>query len=157
MGQANQISSIFWLILGSAVSYGSYRLGLGTLTHPGPGFLPFWCGTILAGLSALVFFQGTLAKRRGDQIPLGRKWKGMRWSKTVFVVLAILVYIFTFTYLGFLLSTTLLLIFLLKAVDPERWMVAVGTAIFASLASFVVFALWLDVQLPRGFLERMLF
>ena len=40
MGKADQFSSIFWLILGLAVVYGSNRLGLGTLTHPGPGFFP---------------------------------------------------------------------------------------------------------------------
>jgi putative tricarboxylic transport membrane protein len=157
MGRANQISSIFWLILGLAVTYGSLRLGLGTLTHPGPGFLPFWCGVILAGLSILVFSQGTLIRRGGDQAPLRRKWEGMRWSKSIYVVLAILAYTLTFTNLGFLLSTSLLLVFLFKTIDPERWIVAVGSAIIASLASFAVFALWLNVQLPRGFLERILF
>ncbi len=157
MGQANQISSIFWLILGLAVTYGSFRLGLGTLTHPGPGFLPFWYGVILAGLSILVFFQGKLARRSGDQAPLGQRWEGMHWSKSIYVVLAILVYTLTFTQVGFLLCTTFLLIFLLKAIDPETWAVTIAAAVIASLVSFVVFALWLDVQLPRGFLERMLF
>ena len=157
MGQTNQISSLFWLILGLAVTYGSYRLGLGTLTHPGPGFLPFWCGTILAGLSILVFIQGRLARRRGDPPTLGQRWEGVRWVKTVLVVLAILVYTFIFTYLGFILGTTLLLVFLFKVVEPEKWPVAVGGAILTSVISFVVFGLWLDVQLPRGFIERILF
>ena len=46
MGQTNQISSIFWLIIGLAVTYRPYQLDLGTLIHPEPGFLSFWCGLI---------------------------------------------------------------------------------------------------------------
>jgi putative tricarboxylic transport membrane protein len=157
MGQTNQISSIFWLILGLAVIYGSHRLGLGTLTHPGPGFLPFWCGAILAGLSLLVFIQGRLAGRRGEPRTPGHRWEGVRWFKTVFVVLAMLVYALLFTYLGFILGTTLLLIFLFKAVEPEKWPMAVGGAILTSVVCFVVFGLWLDIQLPRGLIERILF
>jgi hypothetical protein len=47
LGYANQISSIFWLILSLLGTYGSDRLGLGAPPHPDSGFLFFW----LAGLS----------------------------------------------------------------------------------------------------------
>jgi putative tricarboxylic transport membrane protein len=153
----NQISSIFWLILGLAVIYGSYRLGLGTLTHPGPGFLSFWCAVILSGLSLLVFFQNVKAKRRGDQPTLGKHWADVRWSKSLYVVLATFAYSVTFNHLGFLLSTILLLTFLFKVVGSEKWILAIGGAVSASLISFVLFGLWLDVQLPRGLLERIFF
>ena len=157
MGRANQVSSIFWLILGLGVVYGSYRLGLGTLTHPGPGFLSFWCGVILAVLSVLVFIQGGIVRREGNQTKLRQLWMEARWSKCIFLVLAVLAYALTFTYFGFLLSTILLLIFLFEAIEPQKWVVAIGGAILASLISFIVFALWLDVQLPRGFIERLIF
>ncbi len=157
MGRGNQVSSIFWLILGLGVVYASYRLGLGTLTHPGPGFLSFWCGIILSVLSALVFIQGGIARRQGNQTKLRQLWMEAKWSKCIFLVLAMLVYVLTFSYLGFLLSTILLLIFLFKAIEPQKWFVAMGGAILASLISFIVFALWLDVQLPRGFIERLIF
>jgi putative tricarboxylic transport membrane protein len=157
MGKPDQISSIFGLIFGLALIFLSYRLGLGHLTNPGPGFLPFWCGVILAGLSLIVFFQGKLAQRVGRGKTIRNLWTGMRWSKGAYVVLALLAYTFTFTYLGFLLSTTVLLIFLFKAIEPEKWISAIGGAILASLICFVVFSLWLDVQLPRGIIERIIF
>jgi hypothetical protein len=112
---------------------------------------------ILAGLSVVVLLQGTWAWRTGDRAPVRGKWEGLRWSKSAYVVLAILIYTLTFNRLGFLLCTMLLLIFLLKAIDPESWPVTIATAVIASLAAFVVFALWLDVQLPRGVLEKILF
>ena len=157
MGKADQGSCIFWMILGLAVIYFSHRLGLGTLAHPGPGFLSFWCGVLLAALSVPIFIQGNKTQRSGDETKFSDQWTKVRWSKSVYVILATLVYALAFTHLGFLLSTALLLIFLFKAIDPEKWIVAIGSAILASFISFIIFALWLDVQLPRGILERLIF
>lgn len=157
MSRANQASSVFWLVLGLAVAYGAYRMGLGELTHPGPGFLFFWCGVILAGLSVLVFAGATLAGRKEEQGGLARLWAGAKWRKGVCVVLALLIYNFTFSFLGFSLSTMILLVFLFKAIETQKWSVAVGGAVVASLFCFLVFARWLDVQLPRGIIEKILF
>ncbi len=88
---------------------------------------------------------------------IGQLWAGMNWPKALIVTLALLAYTLTFTYLGFLLGTIALLMFFLKVVDPVRWLTAVGVAILASFISFAVFVLWLQVQLPRGIIERFLF
>jgi len=157
MGKPDQFSSLFWFMLGMAVTYLSYRLGLGTLTNPGPGFLPFWCALILSGLSCLVFFHRLLARTQGETQELRSLWQGVRWPKGIYVVTAILAYALLFTTLGYLLSTIALLLFLFKAIEPQRWIMAIGGAVLASFVSFVLFALWLDVQLPRGIIERFLF
>jgi len=157
MGKPDQFSSLFWLVVGMAVIYWSCRLGLGTLTNPGPGFLPFWCALILSGLSCLVFLHRLLARTEGETRKLRHLWQGARWLRGIYVVAALLAYTLLFTTLGYLLSTIALLLFLFKAIEPQKWAVAVGGAILASLVSFVLFALWLDVQLPRGVVERFLF
>ncbi len=156
MEKANQFSSVFWLILGLAITSGSYGMGIGTLSHPGPGFLPFGCGAILAGLSVLVFVKGMLSPREAVGT-FKRLWGGTRWYKGLFVVAALLIYNFTFAYFGFILSTILLLLFLFKAIEPQKWSVAITGALVASVASYVLFARWLDVQLPAGIVEKMLF
>ena len=157
MGKIDQISSLFWFLLGWVLIFLSYQLDLGTLTNPGPGFLPFWCGLFLCGLSLVVFLRGRVDRRRGEGKALRDLWAGMGWAKGVYVVFALLTYTFTFCHIGFVLSTTLLLIFLFKVIEPEKWWIAIGGAILTSLVCFVVFSLWLDVQLPRGFIERILF
>ncbi len=156
MEKANQFSSVFWLLLGGAIAFGSYRMGLGTLSHPGPGFLSFWCGFILASLSVLVFVKGRLSPRE-EAGTFRRLWGGTRWYKGLYVVAALVAYNFTFAYLGFILSTILLLLFLFKAIEPQKWSVAVSGALVASVASYVLFARWLDVQLPVGIVEKLLF
>jgi putative tricarboxylic transport membrane protein len=156
MGKANQFSSVFWLILGLGITFGSYKMGLGTLSHPGPGFLPFGCGGILVGLSVLVFKKGMLSPR-GAVGTFQLLWGGTRWHKGVYIVAALLIYNFTFVYLGFILSTILLFLFLFKAIEPQKWSIAIPGALVASLASYVLFARWLDVQLPVGIIEKILF
>jgi putative tricarboxylic transport membrane protein len=157
MGRPDQFSSLFWFLLGLAVIFLSYRLGLGTLTSPGPGFLPLWCGLILSAISLGVFFHRLLIPSGGESQTIRKLWGGVHWLRGVFVVSALLVYTLLFTHLGYLLSTLVLLLFLFKAIEPQGWTVAIGGAVLASFISFVVFALWLDVQLPRGILERFLF
>ncbi|HSR13807.1 MAG TPA: hypothetical protein VLS90_20335, partial [Thermodesulfobacteriota bacterium] len=75
MGKANQFSSVFWFVVGLAIAFGSYRMGLGSMSHPGPGFLAFACGSILAGLSVLVFVKGTLSPEKGPGL-VNRLWGG---------------------------------------------------------------------------------
>ncbi len=157
MGKVDQASSLFWLGFAAAVVYGSYRLGLGILTHPGPGFLTFWCGLILAGLSMMVFLQGKLSQNTAGGGSLGKLWAGLMWPKSLYVTLALLIYTLTFVRIGFLLSTTILLMFLFKAIEPETWLRAVLGAVLASVISYAFFGVWLEVQLPRGFLEGFLF
>jgi putative tricarboxylic transport membrane protein len=157
MGKADQVSSIFWLLLGLVVVYSSYRFGLGTLARPGPGFLPFLCGVILSALSAFVFFQGRLAKKTNGEESIGQLWAGMNWHKPVYGIIVLLIYALTFVRLGFLLSTIFLLIFLFKGIEPERWLRAITVAVLAAVVSYVLFVVWLQVQLPRGLLERLLF
>jgi hypothetical protein len=157
MGKLDQISSIFWLSLGLVVIYFSYRLGFGTPQHPGSGFLPLLAGVILCGFSASVFFQGRKARRvrgKGDSSQL---WTGMAWLKPAYIVIALLVYAMAFESLGFLLATPALLIYLLKGVEPETWPRAVVTALVVTIISYALFGVWLQIQFPRGFLERLLF
>jgi len=153
---ADKASSVFWLVFGMIVIYLSKRLGLGTLTHFGPGFLPFWSGVILCGLSVVVLVR---SRKRGGNGPkkVGHLWNGMHWSKPVIVVVVLLFYILTFSRLGFIISTSVLLFVLLKAIDPVKGWVSIVVSIVTSIISFVLFDLWFQVQLPHWVFESFLF
>ena len=53
---------------------------------------------------------------------------------------------------GFQLSTAALMIALFKILGLRRWTVAVGAATATVVMAWVVFRLWLQVQLPAGIL-----
>jgi putative tricarboxylic transport membrane protein len=144
------ISSLFWLAMGIGVCYGGYDLGLGSLHDPGGGFIFFWAGVIMAGLSIGVLVQSL--RQKAEKGALRALWAGIPWKKIVPVVAALFVYAYVFTPLGFILATVLLLIFLFKAVEPQRWSWAILGAVISTLAVYGVFRLLLNCQLPEGLL-----
>ena len=153
----DKVSSMFWMIFSIIIIYASYKLRIGSLDKPGPGLLPFLSGLILFGVSVRVFLRGGINGSEQKVTRIRQLWQGLNWPKAVIVTIALVLYTFILTRLGFLLSTILLLIFLFRAIDPVRWVVSVGGAFIASFISFAVFVLWLKVQLPRGMIERLFF
>ena len=145
------ISSIFWMTIGLGVCYGGYDLELGTLHDPGSGFIFLWVGIIMIGLSVGVLISAI--KRTGVPGELKKVlWTEIRWTKIISVLVALLLYAYLFTLLGFILSTILLLIFLFKVVETQTWAKAVLESIITTLAAYALFQLWLGSQLPKGFL-----
>jgi hypothetical protein len=156
MGKQDQSSSIFWLCLGLIVIYGSYRLGFGSPNHPGAGFLPLLAGAMLCVFSALVFYQGMRNQRTKGEGETRKLWAGMAWLKPLYIVIALLAYAMAFESLGFLLATPVLLIYLFKGIEPETWPRAIVGALVVTISSYALFGVWLQVQFPRGFLERLI-
>lgn len=151
MRQRDIISSLFWAVLGLAISWGGYKLEIGTLHEPGSGFVFFWLGLIMVGLSL-----GILIPALGRPGTAGELkeafWTEIRIGKVIAVLLALIVYASVFTFLGFILSTFLLLVFLFKAVEPQSWGKALAGAAITTLSAYVLFHVWLGSQLPKGLL-----
>jgi putative tricarboxylic transport membrane protein len=144
------VGSLFWLIIGIGVCYSGYDLDLGTLQEPGSGFIFFWVGVIMVGLS-IGIFMGTLKKAAAPG-EFKAIWTQIHWKKIILVIVALFLYGFAFMPLGFILSTFLLLIFLFKAVEPQRWSVAILGSVISTLTAYGVFQVWLGSQLPSGIL-----
>lgn len=123
--------------------FGATRLGLGTVGEPGAGFIFFWSGLLLVILS-LIVFAGSI--READEPAQG----GTNWGKIALVLLSLLLYGFLLERLGFVISTFLLMSFLLGWIERTKWFKAVGVAAFAATASYAIFQLWLKIRLPRG-------
>jgi putative tricarboxylic transport membrane protein len=147
-------SSLVWLGVGILICIGSLMLSLGQFRKPGPGFLSFFAGLLMAGLALAVHLQAR--KSRPDA---GREKPGPIWSdrqrgiKMAMTVAALLGYAVAMNYLGFLLSTFLFLAFLFKAIAPQRWAVALAGSLVASAAFYGIFEFGLQCQLPKGILR----
>jgi len=138
------------MAVGLGVCYGGYDLELGTLRDPGSGFMFFWVGLIMIGLSLAVLVKAV--RMKPDQKGGGLLRGEVRWAKILSVLAVLVLYAYVFPHLGFILSTVLLLLFLFKAVEPQKWSWAVLGAVISTLTAYGVFQLWLGTQLPRGFL-----
>jgi putative tricarboxylic transport membrane protein len=149
MRRADIASSLFWMALGAFVVWSGWDLELGTLTDPGSGFLLFWVGLIIIGLAAVVLINALREAAGAPQALLA----GARWRRVVLVLVALTAYGWVLPQLGFILTTTAVLIFLFKAVEPQRWSIAIGGAIASALIAYLIFKVWLGAQLPAGFLD----
>ncbi len=149
MKNNDQRSSIFWLAAGLAIAVYSRKYGLGTLSSPGPGFLPFLTGLAIAGLALVVFSQQLF---KPGQEKIRDLWRQKNWPTVLMVLGALVLYTFLFNFLGFILDTFLLIGFLLRVIEPMSWIKVLAGATGAAGGSYVIFELWLQAQLPKGFL-----
>ncbi len=137
--------ALFWVAAGLLACYGATRLGLGSVTEPGAGFIFFWSGLILVVLSLIVFADSFRATA-----DTAREIGEMNWTKIALVLLSLLLYAFLLEKLGFVLTTFVLVSFLLGCVEGINWFRSLGVACAAALASYAMFELWLKIRLPKG-------
>jgi putative tricarboxylic transport membrane protein len=128
-------------------------LGLGSLHHPGPGFIFFVSALGLTILGAVNLI-GTQIRRtkKNEQKETYLMWRGVRWGKVLLVLAGLSTYAYFLDIAGFLLSTSLLMVFLYKVVEPTKWWIAIISSLITVLFSYIIFLKGLEVPLPTGFL-----
>ena len=77
-------------------------------------------------------------------------WKGRQWGKIIYILGALSLYAFFLEFLGYLISTFLLMFFLFRAVEKQKWPVVILGSLSTSLLTYGLFKIWLQVQLPVG-------
>ena len=141
----------FLFALAIAVAGEAYRLGLGTLNSPGPGFTYFWTAALLGILTVRLFFKVLRLKDGGNEA----LWRATNWRNVVWTVVALLVYAYALERLGYILVTFAFLGFLFWMLweSPKRWVAILGLALVATVVSYIVFDRWFALQLPKGLLQ----
>jgi hypothetical protein len=127
------------------VCYRASLLGLGSASAPGSGFIFFWSGLIMACLSLAVFtnsLRGVVEERQ--------EIVGTNWSKLSLVLVGLVLYGLLLERLGFIGTTFVLLILLLRIGERTRWSLVLAVASLTALSTFVLFDLWLGIKLPKG-------
>jgi putative tricarboxylic transport membrane protein len=145
----DQTSSLICLSLALFICVETmWKLPLGSLRDPGPGFFPFGAGIALGLLSAVNFVLSLLDKSPKDK----EAWYPReRWKTLVLILAAMLAYAFSLETLGFLTGTFLLLILFFRSTPkPQGWAVSIGGSVLLSLAAYVIFDVLLGSQLPIG-------
>jgi putative tricarboxylic transport membrane protein len=143
----NLVAALVWLAVASYVTVDGWKMGLGSLNNPGSGFMFFWVGAIMTGLS-LAALGSAIREPAGEA--LATLWAGTRWWLVPYVTVLLALYAWLLPTLGFLAGTMLLLFILFKTVDPLGWFASLFAAVATSLVTYLVFHRWLGTQLPAG-------
>ena len=147
MINSDRWAGLFFILFSLYVCFESWRLGVGSLFRPGAGFFPFCSSLLLGALSltvALSAFHGKVEK--------AEPWVDM--GNTVTVSLAVLGFALLLIPLGFVVTTLLFILFLLRAVERRGWLFSAVAALFISGVFYAVFGVWLGAQFPPGVLGR---
>ena len=155
MSKADRISGIFWFVFSAAICIESYRMGLGSLHQPGPGFLFFWTAAAMGILSVAVIVRAWTG-RKGEE-PENAIFGKENALKIILVLLALFLYAFFMETLGFIPITLLLFIFLLGWIEKKKWALTIFVSIMVTAISYLVFEIWLKSQLPKGLFESLRF
>src|SRR5262245_40657293 len=142
------VTSILFLLLALGAFIESMKLPFGRISAPAAGFFPAVLAVLLA-VNSLFILVGVL--RRGhDGAAQG---ESLKWKKILLALGSLLVFGLVFERLGYLLTTFLFIIYLLRIVERQSWRLALSVALSASLVSYIVFGLLLGTPLPAGLLQ----
>ncbi len=145
------VSGLLCLFVGLAFVAGGVRMGLGPLDAPGSGFFPTMIGGILSALSLALLTATALGKMQAmEPRPF---WKESNsWVKVSLVVLSLIFYMAALEYLGYIATTIVFILFLLRFVGKKSWGISLAMALLVSLGSYALFKMALGVYLPRGWM-----
>ena len=142
-------ANIFWLLFSLITCIESYRLRLGEIDKPGPGFFPFSVGLVMLGLSLAALFQS--AGKKSDTENKVRE-EPLRWWNIVIILAAILAYALTIETVGFLVDTFLFVFIMLKVIEPQTWKKSILVGLITAVAANLVFNVIFRAQIPSGIL-----
>ena len=149
MKHRDQISSIVFLIFAIIIIYLSARIPMGNLNKPGPGFLPFWLGILLALISLFLWIQP--AKQNfPEPRPTAFSMKNQGDKQVVLTAVFVTAYSLLIEYFGFVICTLILLFLLFRMIGKQKWLVSIVWTILVTLASHMIFNVALKVQFPKG-------
>lgn len=148
MKKADLITSCVLLALSGFVIWESQRMPPSATFGPGPGFLPFWIGMIVAGLAVILFLTAWFRRVDANEPPLfpGRK----ALTAVGLVLLALALYTIFMEPLGFLANTLLFVAFLMAVVQRKGLKTAAAVAVLTTAGLYVVFHTLLGITLPRS-------
>lgn len=117
-------------------------------TGPGPAFLPFWLSLVMALLATLLLMGAVRRSDPGDDwLPSG---EGLR--RLGIVVGVTIAYVALLNVTGMVLGTVLFLVVLMRFLDRCGWLLTLAVALATAAFIYLVFARWLRVPLPTGWL-----
>ena len=149
MKRSNVAISVILIGLAGFVLLESRSLHFGSLRAPQTAFFPTTLA-VLSLLLAVVLLAQTLLGTAGGRLPDKILPEG--WVRIGATLATMAGFAFAIERLGFLLSTFLLMVLLLRAIESQNWLKVIAIALVTSLISYAIFGWLLGIPLPGGVL-----
>jgi putative tricarboxylic transport membrane protein len=133
-----------WFLLGLYFAIQGISLHLGSISSPAAGFMPFLIGIILIVFCIASAVPLVVSPERSNPVPL----QLTRLRDPAIVVVSMIIYALVLERVGFVASTTILIVFLAKVVGGTTLIRSAILGGLATAACYVVFGVLLGVRLP---------
>jgi hypothetical protein len=134
-----------------AVLWEASSFQYGTEFAPGPGFAPVWISVVGIILSLLIAGTALRSLRRGEHSAVGADMlDGAGVLRVGATLLGLIVMLSIVSWLGFVLSILVFLLFLTLGVQRLPVLVGIATSIVTVFFIYVVFVFLLGVPVPTG-------
>lgn len=152
MRSYEQVYNFFWIGLSIGICVESTRLQVwDPVSGPSTGFIPFLAGILIGVSGLLMFISGWIKRRRKDQRE--KFWPEMAGTKRIVLIVAGLsAMAYLIPILGFLITSILITTFMLRVIEPQKWVAVIITSLGCCLLVYWLFNNLLQVSLPKGFL-----
>jgi putative tricarboxylic transport membrane protein len=149
MIRALSITYLLFSILGVFYLAESLSLPMGTGEQPGAGFFPMLVGVLILCLSISAFLLSL--KKQAPEVERKPVFpRGQDRKRVIAVTSTIFFFVVFLKPLGYCICSAGLMGAILRLLGLRSWVRTVGIAVLAALLSYYIFALLLDVPLPRG-------
>ena len=147
MRSADRVTAALLLAFAVAFSVGALKQyqwwGSG---GPGPAFMPFWLGLVMALLALWLLIRSWKQQHPGEAwLPRGEGLRDM-----LVVLAATIAFVVLLKVTGMIIGTALYLAFLVRYLGRHRWWVTFAIALAAAGFNWLVFVHWLRVPMPEG-------
>lgn len=155
------VSSLVLIIFGVVFLVYTTRYPLDDWESPGPAVFPLIVGGVLLLMASGQLIRALLApKAPGDAGPTG-PWIGAMKrflrenqgeAKVVILTAALVLYVLMMQWIGFFVSTCLLVVFVSRLAENRGWVKPVALAAGVCLFCYLLFEVWIKLSFPRGVL-----
>ena len=149
MRRANIAVALNLIGLAGYLLFEGRALRFGTVRVPQTAFFPSVLAVLLLLFSVLALVQ---ALRQTESARAPGKIAADGWFRIGATLATLIGFALVLEWLGFLLSTFLLMVLLLRAIEAPKWSKVLVVALATALASYGIFAWLLGVPLPAGVL-----
>jgi putative tricarboxylic transport membrane protein len=142
--------AFFFVLLSIFICQQSLVIGLGTLNQPGPGLLSFGAGAGIGLLALWFLIQAIMMRVPPSEAPSRERSPGR--GRFYIICFLLFGYAFAVSRLGFTLSTFVFAVLFLRIVETGRWWRTVAKGVLITAGNYLIFEIWLGLNLPKGFL-----
>jgi hypothetical protein len=149
MKKQDMMSSLFFLAVSIGICIHAFQMNIGTLRSPAQGFVPFFAGACLGVFSIWLLLRSF---RSGGKSHTKDDLAEIKLGIILPVVGVLVAYSLVLSSLGFMATTFLFFVYFFRTATRMAWWKVFLSSTAVSAGSYLFFVVWLQCQLPSGFL-----